>query len=132
MRKERHARKSAGGTRNELLIVRRMWIGSFASGIASIALTLLAIVLSIYVSAPKLHLSPSTSPKFEFLSINHSFFYFVVGVVFLGIVIVAIATFMRRQSRDVILLKQRLADVYSLAMRKSALNPLPKSANSND
>ena len=48
---------------------------------------------------------------------------FLVGLFLLGIIIVVISIFMRRRNRDVILLKQRLAQIYLAAVRQSALNP---------
>lgn len=70
------------------------------------------------------------SPR-PFLSTVQSLGYFVVGIVLLEFAIVRIASFMRRKDREVILLGQRLAEIYLSALRKSALNPKLESFTSH-
>jgi hypothetical protein len=92
-------------------------------GFASIIVSLLGLLLSLYVSA-------SESPKRPIL-VTNSLLYLVGGIILLGVIIVAIGTFLRRKDRDVTILRRRLADIYGLALRKSALNPQPH-VTSND
>jgi len=117
MRKKQHTKKSTGDKRNE-------WI-SLMSGFAGIVVSLLGGFLSFYVSQSK-------PPTPDILSVTLSLVYFGGGIILLGIVIVGIASFMRRKNRDVIFLKQRLAEIYLSALRKSALNPQLESSTSHD
>src|SRR5258706_5734738 len=86
------------------------------SGVAGIVVSLFGAFLSLYVSQTK----PATP---DILALNHNLVYLVGGIILLGFVIVGIASLMRRNSRDVILFKQSLAEIYLAALRKSALNP---------
>ena|SRR6266487_1770221 len=117
MRKERHSKKSTWEKSSE-------WI-SLVSGFAGIFMSLLGLFLSFYVSQSK-------PPTPDILSVTHSLVYVVGGIILLGLLIVAIASFMQRKDRDVIFLKQRLAEIYLSALRKSALNPKLKSSPSHD
>ena len=94
------------------------------AGFASIIVSLLGLLLSLYVSS-------SESPKRPILAVTNSLLYLVGGIILLGVIIVAIGTFLRRKDRDVTILRRRLAEIYVLALRKSALNPQPH-VTSND
>ncbi len=125
MRKAQHNKKSTEEERKEWRVTRHLFSASLASGVATIALSLLATFLSSYVLESK-----SKGP--DILSISHNVWYFSGGIVLLGIIIVGIAGLIARKNRDVILLKQNLAEIYLLALRKSALNPQIKSTTSNE
>jgi len=99
------------------------WLGrlgkeSLFSGLAGIVFSLLGLLLSLYVSSP---------PEFRthLLPVSNSLLYLVGGIILLGMVIVAIGSFVRRKNREVILLRRRISEIYLLALRKSALNPQP-------
>ena len=123
MKEKRHTGRSADGMRKEWRMFGKFLTGSVASGLAGIALSLLGAFLSFFVSRSK-------SP--DVLSINHNLLYLAGGIVVLGIVTVAIASFKSRRNRDVILLEQRLAKIYLSALRQSALNPQLESPTSHE
>ena len=123
MRKSQQIRKPSDEKLKESL-ARGLGISFMASGLASIVLSLLGVLLSLYVS-------PAESPTRKVLTVTNSLLYFVGGVILLGIVIVAIGSFVRRKNREVILLRRRISEIYLLALRKSALNPQPH-ITSND
>ena len=83
------------------------------SSIADALMVVLGALLSLFVSV-------SVSAKQ--LSLQRALV-FIVGLVLLSLVVIGIATLIRRRNRDVIFLKQRLSEVYLSALRKSALNP---------
>src|SRR5437879_3015525 len=120
MRKSKQIRKPSDEKFNELAHV----ISSLVPGLIAIVYTLLGLLLSFYVS-------PHESPTRNVLPVTNSLLYFVGGIILLGIVIVAIGSFVRRKNREVILLRRRISEVYLLALRKSALNPQPH-VTSND
>ncbi len=122
MRKEKHTTKSAVKKRTEWFL--HLSKSALASGLAGILVTLMGTFLSLFVST-------SESAKPDFLPVTKSLLYFVGGIILLGIVTVGVASFMRWKNRDVILLKRRLAEIYLLALRNSALNPQPN-LTSND
>ena len=103
--------------------VARLWLRTVTAGFEGIVVTLFAASFAYYVS--------STSEP-ETVAGNHTGLFFVAGLVLLGFVIVGIAGWMRRNNRDVILLKQRLAQIYSDALENSALNPQLRSSASHD
>src|SRR5712691_6132777 len=114
MRKERHIGESAEQKRRESRL-HRLWTSSLVWGMAStLFLVLVEMSLSFLYYASK-------TAKPENFVISYSLLYFVSGIVLLGVVIVGIASFTSRKNREVILLKQRLAEIYLLAMKKSAL-----------
>jgi hypothetical protein len=123
MRKEQHTKKLAAEKRSEW-ISHALSKSALVSGLAGILVSLMGVFLSLYVST-------SESPKPDILPVTNSLLYFVGGIILLGVVTVGVASFMRRKNRDVILLKRRLAEIYLLALRKSALNPHPN-LTSND
>jgi len=123
MRKEQDSKKLATEKRPEW-IAHLLSKSAFVSGLAGILVSLMGTFLSLYVST-------SESPKPNILPVTNSLLYFVGGIVLLGVVTVGVAGLMRRKNRDVILLKRRLAEIYLLALRKSALNPQPN-LTSND
>jgi len=94
---------------------------SFVAGFAGIVSSLLGLLVSLYV-----YVSPSGAPKNQVPPFATNLLYLVGGIILLGIIIVAIGSFLRRKNRDVFLLKRRLSEIYLLALRKSALNPHPK------
>lgn len=65
-------------------------------------------------------------------TVVRSFSIFLGALLFLGVIIVGIASFMRRKNRDVLLLQQRVAEIYLSALEKSALNPRLQSSIPND
>src|SRR5437870_4046407 len=91
MHQKRHARKLTEQEPKILRIWPDLLTGSLASGLAGIAVSLVATFLSFFVSRTK-------SPKPDILFISHSLVYFVGAIVLLGIVIVGIATFIRRKN----------------------------------
>jgi hypothetical protein len=101
--------------------VDRLWVSTLATGFGGIAVSLLGSILSSYVLT-----GPQNRDVF---ALSHNLLYLVGALILFGIVIVGIAGWMRRSNRDVILLKQRLAQVYSAALEKSAFNPQLKSAS---
>ena len=84
--------------------------------------TLLTALLSSFISKP----GPNE------VQIGQGFAYLAIGVFILQLAIVGIAIMMKRRNRDVILLKQRLAEIYVSALKKSALNPQLDSSISHD
>jgi hypothetical protein len=83
-------------------------------------------VLANLVSATTL-VSGSLGP-----AVIRSLSLFLGALLLLGMIIVGIASFMRRKNREVILLKQRVAEIYLSALKKSALNPRLQSSISHD
>ena len=128
MRREKEAKASEKGGKESFdlhsVYLREIW-RVLTSGLIGVFLSLFGIWLSFYVSQSK-------SPRPAFASTAQTLTFFAGGIVLLAIVTIVIAGFMRRQNRDVIQLKQRLADIYSVALRKSALNPQLKSTSLND
>lgn len=106
-----------------LLYLYELW--GLVTGLVSVVLSLFVMSLSYYVSKAK-------APRPALASTAQTLAYFIGGIVLLAIVTIGTASFMRRKNRDVMLLKQRLAEIYSVALRKSALNPQLKSAISNE
>jgi len=88
---------------------------SLVSGVVGILVSLLGLLLSLFVAT-------SESPK-PHVAVPNSLLYFVGGIVVLGMFIVAIAILLQRKNRDVIVLRQRLSEIYLFALRESALNP---------
>ena|SRR5207244_338212 len=122
MRKSQQIKKPTQEEFKEWL--RRSSLIEGLAGFASIIVSLLGLLLSLYVSS-------SESPKRPILAVTNSLLYLVGGIILLGVIIVAIGTFLRRKDRDVTILRRRLAEIYVLALRKSALNPQPH-VTSND
>jgi hypothetical protein len=87
---------------------------------AGIAMGVLANLLTISMSRA---LGPSVIRSFQL---------FFGALMVLGLIIVGIASLMRRKDREVILLKQRVAEIYLSALKKSALNPRLQSSISHD
>ena len=119
MSKRPYLKKPAGES-DTAPISRLAGYSSIFSGFIGILLSVLTAVLSFFVTTSK-------DPQSFYPPTG--LVYLAGGIILLGIVIVGIGSLMRRQNRDVILLSQRLADIYVLALRKSALNP---HAPSND
>ena len=94
-------------------------------GLIGIILSVLPIFLSFFVYKPQLE-NPAL------FSTARTSAYFASSIVILGIIIVAVASLLRHKHRDVIRLKQRLAEIYLIALKKSALNPGLKSSDQND
>jgi uncharacterized membrane protein HdeD (DUF308 family) len=68
----------------------------------------------------------------ELFSTGQRLSFFIGAILVLAVIIVIIATFRTRQNRSVILLKERLAEIYLSALRKSSLNPQLESAARHD
>ena len=58
--------------------------------------------------------------------------YFVSGIVLLALIVVAIASFLRRKNRGTLLLTSRLSGIYLAALRRSAFNPQLNARVSDD
>lgn len=121
MRKEQHPKKPAQGSGHDDLVDSHEFLSSATSSLIGIAFGLL---LAMYAS-----FSFTARPL---ISSVQSLTYFAGGIFLYAFIIVGIASLMRRKNRDVTLLKQRLAEIYLSALRKSALNPQLKSTTSND
>lgn len=87
---------------------------------SSVVLAVLVNFISLYSSKSWSSAGPNVIPR---LSI------FLLALFLLTMIIVSIASFIRRKNRDVILLKERLGEIYLSALRKSALNPLLESTS---
>ena len=123
MRKSKHSQESAQKESNE---VEQQELRSFVTtGLVGVVLTLLATVLSCYVSKSK-------SSGSNIVSGEQTSIYFGVGISLFVLIIVGVASFIRYMNRDVILLKRRLAGIYLSALKKSALNPQLNSPTSHD
>jgi hypothetical protein len=90
---------------------------------SSLSAALAGILTSLVTGLLSFFLATSGSPKTNTNPTTQSVFYFVGGIILLGVVIVAIAGLLRRKNRDVITLKRRLSEIYIVALKKSALNP---------
>jgi hypothetical protein len=106
-------------------LVREVW-SLITSGLIGVLFSLFGMSLSFYVSQSK-----SPRPALV-VSTAQTLMYFAGGIILLAIVTIGIASLLRRQNRDVIRLKQRLAEIYSVALRNSAFNPQLASTSSND
>ena len=58
--------------------------------------------------------------------------FFIVGLFVLEVIVVSVRAFVRRENRDVIILKHRLGQIYLSAVRQSALNPRFESSASHE
>lgn len=94
------------------------FLNAAASGVFSIALAVVGLLVSLLLEAG------SGRPEVGF---SKPLTYFVGGIVVLAFVVVAVASFMRRQNRSTVLLKRRLSEIYLSALRNSAFNPQLKS-----
>ncbi|HXT63283.1 MAG TPA: hypothetical protein VN696_09625 [Pyrinomonadaceae bacterium] len=101
---------------------------------AAVISTMLGVGLSTVASVLSLFITTSKSrPLREIFStgqwsslITGRFLLLLGGLSLLAIITVVIASIVKLKNRDVILLKQRLAEIYSLALKNSALNPQRK------
>lgn len=88
----------------------------------STALGVGASLLSAFITK-----SPKSSPP-DVIRLS----FFIGALLMLTVIIVGLSTFIRRKDRSVIVLKERLAEIYLSALRKSALNPQLESAVRHD
>lgn len=121
MRKEHHTGKSTQGNGHNDLVESHDFLNSATLSLIGIAFGLL---LAMYAS-----FSFTARPL---ISSGQSLMYFAGGIFLFAFVIIGIAGLMRRKNRDALLLKQRLAEIYLSALRKSALNPQLKPSISNN
>lgn len=84
-----------------------------AWGFVGIGVSLLGLATSAFIQAGDLLHVPVTSVLL----------YFVVGIITLGLIVVAVAVLRQRKNREVALLRYRLSEIYLFALKKSALNP---------
>jgi len=103
-----------------------LWKHLLRWALMSGGLVLGATVVSVVVSE-----SPLTANR-PLFSIFQRLFLFNAALVLFEIIIAVVANMIRRRNRDVISLKQRLAEIYLAAIRKSALNPHLEPTTSND
>lgn len=87
-----------------------------AIGVVGLGISLVAGVLSNYVAA---ELTDSGAG----IRITSSFWYFVGGILVLGLLILAIAKVIRWKNRDILILRRELSEIYLTALTKSAFNP---------
>lgn len=87
------------------------------------ALALGSAALGVVLSLFSAFVGRSPKSVTDLSSTGQRVLLFSVGLLTLGILIVQVATVLRHRNRDVIRLKKRLAEIYSAALRKSALNP---------
>jgi uncharacterized membrane protein len=100
----------------------------FSNFLSSAVWGLLPIVASLLVASLSFHNTKSIGPAI-FLPKT---LYFVGGIALLAFIIVGVAIVMRRRNRNVILLKQRLVEIYLSALKESALNPQLESSRPHD
>ena len=84
-------------------------------GLVGIGVSLFGLLTSLFVST-------SASNQLH-VRITNVLLYFVVGIVTLGLIVVAVAVLHQRKNREVALLRHRLSEIYLFALKKSALNP---------
>ena len=75
--------------------------------------------------------SPLTANR-TLISLFQRMLLLLTALLVLEIIIDGVANIIKRRNREVIFLKQRLAEVYLSAIRKSALNPRLEPNTSND
>jgi hypothetical protein len=121
MRKKRLRNKS--GAELEKLVSRHESNAFLASALGGIGLTFFAASFSYYVLEMRVQ-----HPQF----FSIAFTYFAVGITIFAVVIAGVAGFIRHANREIIVLKQRLAGIYLAALKKSALNPQPRSSVSHE
>ncbi len=72
------------------------------------------------------------SSNTDMLPIYGRLLFFIVGLFVLEVIVVSVRAFVRRENRDVIILKHRLGQIYLSAVRQSALNPRFESSASHE
>lgn len=99
--------------------VLRASVVSAVIGFVGVLLSSLLTALPSILLVPHEHGEPDTDGGY----FTTNLFYFVGGIILFGIIIVAIASFIRWKNRDVTSLRRRLSEIYVMALTKSALNP---------
>jgi hypothetical protein len=94
-------------------------LGAFATGFVSYSL---AKFLPSFIS--------KSGPNA--VQTGQGFAYLAFGIFMLQLTIGGVAIMIKHKNREVILLKQRLAEIYLSALKKSALNPQLDSSISHD
>jgi hypothetical protein len=125
MRQKRQAKRSKAEKYAGWLFAHWTFAHEVTSGLIGIAISLLGILLSFYIAKSK-------SPRPLLFSTAKTFAYFAGSIVLLEMITVAVASVMRHKHRDVIRLKERLAEIYLVALKQSALNPQLKFPGPND
>lgn len=104
---------------------RYVWV-SVLTALMSTLGSIMAAVLSVFiVKFPKSFLA-------ELFSTGQRLSFFIGALLLFAIVIVIFSTFRIHQSRSVNLLKNRLAEIYLSALKKSSLNPQLESPTRHD
>ena len=110
---------------------RFRWIAAFENnviwGLLGVGISFLGVFFSVFVSIPR-----ETFPRSDITSTIQRLLIFTAALTLLNFIIVGFATFIGRKNREVISLKRRLSEIYSSALRKSALNPQLKSPTSDE
>jgi hypothetical protein len=119
MKQKKHSKSAEEQRENSIWLV----LNDVLLGFSGVALAVLTNFISHDISKSSSATGPDVIPRLSL---------FLGGLLLLVMVIVSIASFMRRKNRGVILLKQRLAEIYLSALRNSALNPQLESLTSHD
>jgi len=72
------------------------------------------------------------APNTDVIPIYGRLLFFIVGLFVLEVIVVSVRALVRRENRDVIILKHRLGQIYLSAVRQSALNPRFESSASHE
>ncbi len=118
MEQEQHVNLAEGRRRNAL-----WWLVDVLVTLAGAALAVFVDFTGHSSSASWTTVGPNVIPRLTL---------FLIGLLLLAMIIVSIASLIRRKNREVILLKGRLAEIYLSALRKSAFNPRLESSTSHD
>ena len=94
-------------------------------GLMSTALGVITSLFAAFIGSTK-------SPPADAISTGQRLSLFMGTLLVLTVIIVGVAHFIRRKDRSVILLKERLSEIYVTALRNSALNPQLESAARHD
>ena len=120
-----HTTQAPDKERAETSTRRHAWINSVVALVSTFVSAIGALLSVFIIKSPRSSLT-------ELFSTGQRLSFFIGAILVLAVIIVIIATFRTRQNRSVILLKERLAEIYLSALRKSSLNPQLESAARHD
>ena len=120
-----HTTQAPDKERAETSTRRHAWINSVVALVSTFVSAIGALLSMFIIKSPRSSLT-------ELFSTGQRLSFFIGAILVLAVIIVIIATFRTRQNRSVILLKERLAEIYLSALRKSSLNPQLESAARHD